>query len=103
LAIFDVEYFKYDKNTDSYTCPTNETLTTNGNWYNKANGKSITKMNHYKTNAGLSCEFFSQCTKNKKGRLIERSQYADLIFENKVRIENNYEVYRQRQAIVVYP
>ena len=100
---FDVEYFKYDKTTDSYTCPANETLTTNGNWYNKTNGKSITKMKHYKTNACLSCEFFSQCTKNKKGRLIERSQYADLIYENKVRIENNYEIYRRRQAIVEHP
>lgn len=100
---FDVEYFKYDKTTDSYTCPANETLTTNGNWYNKTNGKSITKMKHYKTNACLSCEFFFQCTKNKKGRLIERSQYADLIYQNKVRIENNYEVYRRRQAIVEHP
>lgn len=100
---FDVEYFKYDKTTDSYTCPANETLTTNGNWYNKTNGKSITKMKHYKTNACLSCYFFSQCTKNKKGRLIERSQYADLIYENKVRIENNYEIYRRRQAIVEHP
>ena len=100
---FDVEYFKYDKTTDSYTCPANETLTTNGNWYNKTNGKSITKMKHYKTNACLSCEFFSQCTKNKKGRLVERSQYADLIYENKVRIENNYETYRRRQAIVEHP
>ena len=100
---FDVEYIKYDKTTDSYTCPANETLTTNGNWYNKTNGKSITKMKHYKTNACLSCEFFSQCTKNKKGRLVERSQYADLIYENKVRIENNYETYRRRQAIVEHP
>jgi transposase len=100
---FDVEYFKYDKKTDSYTCPANETLTTNKNWYNKTNGKSITKMKHYKTNACLSCDFFSQCTKNKKGRLIERSQYADLIYENKVRIQNNYQVYRRRQAIVEHP
>ena len=34
-ATFDVEYFKYDKNTDSYTCPAQETLTTNRNWYAK--------------------------------------------------------------------
>jgi transposase len=39
-----------------------------------------------------------KCTKNSKGRLIERSQYADLIYQNKVRIENNYEIYRRRQA-----
>jgi hypothetical protein len=36
-------------------------------------------------------------------RLIERSEYADLIYENKVRIENNYEIYRRRQAIVEHP
>jgi transposase len=100
---FDVEHFQYDKKTDSYTCPADQTLTTNGNWYNKTNGKSITKMKHYKTSACVSCKFFSQCTKNKKGRLIERSQHADLIFQNKVRIENNYEIYRRRQAIVEHP
>lgn len=100
---FDVEHFAYDKASDSYTCPANETLTTNGNWYNKTNGKSITKMKHYKTSACLSCELFEKCTKNKKGRLIERSQHADLIYENRVRIENNYEMYRRRQAIVEHP
>jgi transposase len=100
---FDVEYFKYNKTTDSYTCPANETLTTNGNWYAKKNGKSITQMKHYKTNACLTCELFKKCTKNAKGRLIERSQYADLIYQNKVRIENNYEIYRRRQAIVEHP
>ena len=38
---FDVEHFFYDKTTDTYTCPANQTLTTNGNWYNKKNGKTI--------------------------------------------------------------
>lgn len=100
---FDVEHFRYDKTTDSYLCPENQTLTTNGNWYAKKNGKSITQMKHYKTSACLSCSLFNQCTKNAKGRLIERSQYADLIYQNKVRIENNYAVYRKRQAIVEHP
>ena len=100
---FDVENFKYNITTDSYTCPANETLTTNGNWYAKKNGKSITKMKHYKTNACLNCKLFTKCTKNAKGRLIERSQYAHLIYQNKVRIENNYEIYRRRQAIVEHP
>lgn len=100
---FDLEYFKYHKVTDSYTCPANETMTTNGNWYAKKNGKSITQVKHYKTSACLACELFKKCTKNAKGRLIERSEYADLIYENKVRIENNYETYRRRQAIVEHP
>lgn len=100
---FDVEHFKYNITTDSYTCPANETLTTNGNWYAKKNGKSITQMKHYKTTACLTCELYKKCTKNAKGRLIERSQYAHLIYENKVRIDNNYETYRKRQAIVEHP
>jgi transposase len=100
---FDVEHFKYNKTTDSYTCPANQTLTTNTNWYNKTNGKSITQMKHYKTKACLSCSFFEKCTKNKKGRLIERSQHADLIYQNKLRIEKNYQIYRRRQAIVEHP
>ena len=100
---FDVEHFKYSKDTDSYTCPANEVLTSNGNWYAKKNGKSITQMKHYKTSACLSCELFNKCTKNARGRLIERSEHADLIYQNKVRIDNNYEIYRRRQAIVEHP
>ena len=100
---FDVEHFKYDLKTDSFTCPANQILTTNGNWYSKKNGKSVTQMKHYKTSACLSCELFKKCTKNARGRLIERSQHADLIYQNKVRIENNYEIYRRRQAIVEHP
>jgi hypothetical protein len=78
-------------------------MRSNGNWYAKKNGKSITQVRHYKTSACLTCELFKKCTKNAKGRLIERSEYADLIYENKVRIENNYEIYRRRQAIVEHP
>ncbi|MFE3872736.1 transposase, partial [Flavobacterium sp. ZS1P70] len=100
---FDVEHFKYNITPDSYTCPANETLTTNGNWYAKKNGKSITQMKHYKTSACLTCELYKKCTKNAKGRLIERSQYAHLIYQNKLQIENNYEIYRRRQAIVEHP
>ncbi|CAM4018436.1 transposase [Flavobacterium antarcticum] len=100
---FDVEHFKYDLKTDSFTCPANQILTTNGNWYSKKNGKSVTQMKHYKTSACLSCELFKKCTKNARGRLIERSQHADLIYQIKVRIENNYETYRRRQAIVEHP
>lgn len=100
---FDVEHFKYDLKTDSFICPANQALTTNGNWYSKKNGKSVTQMKHYKTSACLSCELFAKCTKNARGRLIERSEHADLIYDNKIRIENNYETYRRRQAIVEHP
>lgn len=100
---FDVEHFQYNKDKDQYTCPAGESLLTNGNWYNKKQGKTINKVKHYKTKACLTCSFFERCTKNKEGRLIERSEHADLIDANKVRINKNPELYRKRQAIVEHP
>ena len=100
---FDVEHFQYSKENDEYTCPAGQKLTTNGRWYNKKHGKTTNKMKHYKTNACLSCTLFERCTQNKKGRLIERTEHADLIAANKERIEKNKEVYRKRQAIVEHP
>jgi len=86
---FDVEYFEYSKESDEYTCPAGKKLTTNGNWYNKASGKTINRVKHYKTTACLSCPLFSRCTVNKKGRLIERSEHMDLIEANKARLQEN--------------
>lgn len=100
---FDVEHFKYDKKIDCYTCPAGKLLTTNGNQYNKDRGKSVSKVKHYKTGACVTCEFFEQCTKNKKGRLIERSEHADLIDANKQYMNDNKQLYRKRQAIVEHP
>lgn len=100
---FDVAIFRYDKTADTYTCPAGQTLATNGSWYNKDRGKSTNKVKHYKTSACTDCPSFLLCTKNKSGRLIERSEFADLIFENKQRMDKNKEVYRRRQAIVEHP
>src|SRR5690606_1141368 len=59
---FDVEHFNYNKEKDEYTCPAGELLTTNGRWYNKASGKTINKVKHYKTKACLNCTLFERCT-----------------------------------------
>lgn len=100
---FDVEHFNYDKASDCYTCPANELLTTNGKWYNKSRGKSSNKIKQYTSKACKGCQLMSNCTANKAGRMLERSQHADLIFENKQRIEQNKQLYRTRQAIVEHP
>lgn len=100
---FDVEHFCYNKQNDCYTCPAGKLLTTNGHRYNKDRGKSVSKVKHYKTNACLACSFFERCTKNQRGRLIERSEHADLIDANKLRMEANKALYRKRQAIVEHP
>jgi transposase len=100
---FDVANFSYDKKLDLYICPAGQQLQTNGNWYLKKHGKTTNRMKHYKTSACKSCPCFERCTKNKAGRLIERTEHAELIEANKQRIELNKELYRKRQAIVEHP
>ena len=100
---FDVEQFNYSKTNDEYTCPAGEKLTTNGRWYNKASGKTINRVKHYKSKTCLTCSLFDRCTRNKAGRLIERSEHMDLIVANKKRIQQNLDLYRKRQAIVEHP
>lgn len=101
---YDIKHFVYNQEKDEYTCPENQTLNTNGNKYNKHHSKTnVVHVKHYKTSACLTCPAFAKCTTNKKGRLIERSQYADYIAQNKANIEANKETYKLRQCIVEHP
>ena len=97
-ARFNVEHFAYDAAADTYTCPAGEVLHTNGNWYVKSDHGYVVK--HYKTAACPTCPTFALCTKNKKGRLIERSEHQGYVDENKRNIERDPTTYKQRQAII---
>jgi hypothetical protein len=100
---YDLAKFVYDVTMDTYTCPQNQVLTTNGSWYIKNRGKSFTQMKHYKTKACNVCPAKDVCTKNKDGRLIERSEHALYVEQNRVNIEANTATYKRRQAIVEHP
>jgi len=100
---YNFSQFKYDEITDTYTCPQQQVLTTNGNWYQKNKERYFYLAKHYKTNACTVCPARELCTKNKKGRLIERSEYAPYIEINRLNIENNTELYKKRQSIVEHP
>jgi transposase len=100
---YDVSNFKYDCEKDCYTCPQEKTLNTNGRWYNKDRGKSSVKIKQYKTKACINCPVKDLCTKNKDGRMIERSEHAEFIEQNKLNIEANPTIYKKRQAIVEHP
>lgn len=100
---YDVAHFVYDKKQDTYTCPQGQILRTNGKWYNKERTASTIKVKHYKTTKCLSCPAFAQCTKNKKGRFIERSQHQDAIDRNTQRVAAQPQTYKQRQGIVEHP
>ena len=60
-------------------------------------------MKHYKTSACKSCPVKALCTRNKNGRLIERSQYAEAVEANTKRIHLEKEKYLLRQEIVEHP
>ena len=95
---YNVEHFTYDEPNDTYSCPEGEVLHTNGNWYVKSDHGYVVK--HYKTAACPTCPAFALCTKNKKGRLIERSEYQPYVDENKRNIERDPATYKLRQAII---
>ena len=57
-------------------------------------------MKHYKTKACSTCPVNNLCTKNKAGRLIERSEHAPFIEQNRLNIEANPTTYKKRQAII---
>lgn len=95
---YNVEQFTYDEKEDTYTCPEGVVLHTNGNWYVKSDHGYVVK--HYKTAACSTCPAFALCTRNKKGRLIERSEYQPYVDENKQNIERDPATYKLRQAII---
>jgi transposase len=104
---YNVANFIYSKEEDTYTCPQNHTLSTNGIWYTRNQGKYRTdiRVQHYKTKACKSCTKINQCTKNTRGRgrVIERSEYAAYIEQNRKNLEAHEHYYKRRQAIVEHP
>ncbi len=88
--------FKYDGIQDTYTCPADQVLTTNGSIYDKAGHK----VKHYKNREACKvCPVRNLCTTNKNGRFIERSIYQEALDENQKRVEAKPEYYRLRQQI----
>ncbi|MCZ2249318.1 MAG: IS1182 family transposase [Bacteroidia bacterium] len=108
---YNVSNFIYNSENNTYTCPQGETLSSNGNWYQKSRNHQGRKkqesvaMQQYKTTACKTCPVYERCTKTSRnrGRIIERTAYAHLLEENKQRIQERYEQYQKRQAIVEHP
>lgn len=95
-----VTCFIYNKEEDTYTCPQGKTLTTTGTWHKKTRERDSHQFKKYRTPACKTCPVKSLCTARADGgREIDRSEYADAIFENAKRYKNNKELYRKRQEI----
>lgn len=101
---YNYEYFKYDKEADTYTCPAGQTMTTNGSWYKeKTSAGNVIWFKQYRTKACRKCPARSQCTKSKKERLIHRSEYAEYYERNLRNTLEKEHLYKRRQAIVEHP
>jgi transposase len=94
-----VAKFKYDKTTDTYTCPQGETLKTTGSWHKKTTDRDSYEFKKYRTPKCKECPVKYLCTSRSAGREIDRSQYADAVEENNKRYQENPQLYRKRQEI----
>lgn len=95
-GLYNMNEFVYDVEHDTYTCPANQVLHTNGNICKKRKHR----VKRYYTKACDGCRLRERCTKNKMGRFIERSIYQEALEENEKRVNQNPEYYRQRQQII---
>jgi transposase len=101
---YNYEYFIYNKETDTYTCPQGQLLHTNGSWYKQLSSSgNISWFKQYKTKVCRKCPAHSQCTKSEKARLIQRSEYADYYERNRTNTIEKEHLYKRRQAIVEHP
>lgn len=99
---FSMDKFEYEEDTDTYVCPADSTMKTNGNWYHKKlkDGKKSYDVKHYKPKSCQECKLRESCTSNKNGRVIERTEYQEYVNSNKDRVKNNPDYYSQRQQII---
>ena len=99
--------FVYHPKSDCYTCPQGHSLSTNGQWYIKDRirkaGKYAYLVKHYKTDKCPTCPVMHLCTVNPKGRMMERSQYAEAVDANNKRLQQHTDIYLRRQQIVEHP
>lgn len=88
--------FTYDKQNDCYICPSGKVMERVGNSTTRRNYKAFI----YRTSACTTCLIREGCTKNKKGRIIERTEYQDVIDENRERVLANRDYYKLRQQVI---
>ena len=97
---YSVTKFTYNKESDTYTCPQNQTLATTGKWHTKKREGGSHQYKKYRTPACKTCSALSLCTAKADGRReIERSEYADATELNNKNYQEQYQLYRKRQEI----
>ena len=95
-----VTKFTYNKETDTYTCPQGETLSTTGTWHKKTRERDSYQFKKYRTPKCKACPVRNLCTARASGgREIDRSEFAEAVAANNHRYQENASLYRKRQEI----
>jgi len=108
IGLYPITSFIYDTEQDIYICPQGNAMHTNGTWHehsdNRRKGKGAYRFQRFNTPACKTCKSRHLCTQSKtNGRYIDRSEYAEVIEANAIRVESNPDYYRQRQQITEHP
>lgn len=88
-----------NKEENFYTCPSGERMICGSGWINRGSYRSRV----YKTKACKNCQIRGVCTQNRGGRVIERSEFQDIIEENNRRVIDSPDYYKLRRAIIEHP
>src|ERR1035437_10192759 len=101
---YNSEHFIYDNESDTYTCPQEEVLRTNGTWYKEHDKRgNLMVFKQYRTRSCKNCQLHSQCTRSKKGRILSRTTFAEYYEKNRKAYQEKEHLYKRRQAIVEHP
>ena len=82
---FYTDLFAYDSVRDVYTCPAGWEM---GFWKRSSKGKDVGGR-LYRTRSCFSCSLRERCTKNKRGRIIYRSEYEGSVERLRARLESS--------------
>jgi len=94
---FHNDKFTYNKETDTYTCPTGKIL-------HPHNKKTAVRRNFYNKTACASCPHRNQCAGGSRSfRAVTRGQYGDIYDEVDRQTKENMHLYKLRQQIVEHP
>ena len=96
---FSRKEFKYDKNSDTYTCPNKNTFVFMRNQQH-SDGKQYRFYANFA--ACTKCEVRKKCTKSKYRKIL-RLPYQDTLDAVDNRTVNNLALYKKRQEIVEHP
>lgn len=99
--VFPMEDFRYHPGSDTYRCPNNQILRSNGKFYKRmSKGRSPTQFKHYKTRKCKTCPIRQRCTSSSNGRVLQRTEYQSAIERNNTRVNKNPEYYKLRQQYI---